>query len=98
MAAYLIANITVTDMERYQEYRAGVGPVVQRYGGRFLVRAGAIHPVEGDLGFDRCVVLEFPSMEALRGFYDGPEYAPLLAMRIASTHSRVMFVEGVAPG
>ncbi|WP_376093243.1 DUF1330 domain-containing protein [Roseomonas sp. CCTCC AB2023176] len=97
MAAYLIANVTVTDMDRYQQYRAGVGPVVERFGGRFLVRAGTIHPVEDDLGFDRCVVLEFPSLDALRTFYDSPDYAPLLALRLESTRSRVMFVEGVAP-
>ena len=98
MTAYLIASITVTDPERYQEYRAQVAPVVERHGGRFLVRAGAIHPLEGDLGFDRCVVIEFASLDAARRFYDSAEYAPLLALRIASTHSRVAFVEGYAPG
>ena len=98
MDAYLIANITVTDPERYQHYRAGVGPVVTRHGGRFLVRAGSLHQVEGDWTLDRLVVIAFPSMEALRGFYDSPDYAPLLALRMETTRSQVVFAEGWSPG
>lgn len=97
MDAYLIANITVTDPVWYQQYRAGVGPVVDRFGGRFLVRAGTLHPVEGDWALDRLVVIAFPSMDALRAFYDSPEYAPLLKLRLETTRSQVTFAEGWAP-
>ena len=97
MTAYLIANITVTDPERYPSYRAQVPGVVAQYGGRFLVRAGAVHPLEGEFGFDRFVVIEFPSLEAARQFYDSPEYAPLLKLRMETTRSQVAFVEGYAP-
>lgn len=98
MTAYLIANITVTDPERFSAYREQVPAVLTQYGGRFLVRAGAVHPLEGELGFDRCVVIEFASLEAAKRFYDSPEYAPLLKLRIETTRSRVAFVEGYAPG
>lgn len=97
MAAYLIGNITITDPERYSAYREQVPAVIARYGGRYLVRAGAVHPLEGDLGLDRCVVLEFPSLEAAKKFYDSPEYAPLLKLRTETTRSHVAFVEGYAP-
>jgi uncharacterized protein (DUF1330 family) len=97
MKAYLIANITVTDPERYPSYRTAVPPVVAQYGGRFLVRAGAVHPLEGEFGFDRFVVIEFPSLEAARQFYDSPEYAPLLKLRMETTKSQVALVEGYAP-
>ena len=97
MTVYLIANITVTDPERYQHYRAQVPAVVAQYGGRFLVRAGAVHPVEGEFGLDRFVVIEFPSLEAARQFYDSPEYAPLLKLRMDTTRSQVAFVEGYVP-
>ena len=48
----------------------------------------------GDLGFDRCVVLEFPSVQDVRKFYDSPEYAPLLKLRRETTVSHVVIVEG----
>ena len=97
MKAYLIANITVTDPERYRSYRTAVPPVAAQYGGRFLVRAGAVHPLEGEFGFDRFVVIEFLSLEAARKFYDSPEYAPLLKLRMETTKSQVAVVEGYAP-
>ncbi len=97
MTAYIVANITVTDPERYPRYRAQTPAVVARYGGRFLVRAGAVHPLEGEFGFDRFVVIEFPSLEAARRFYDSPEYAPLLKLRMETTRSQVALVEGYAP-
>jgi len=94
MMAFLIANITVTDPERYSLYRAQVPKIVAQYGGRFLVRAGAVHRLEGDLGVDRFVVIEFPSPEAARQFYDSPEYAPLLRLRMETAKSQVAIVEG----
>ena len=96
MPAYLIANISITDPGRYPEYRAGVPAVLAKYGGRFLIRGGKVHPLESELGFDRCVVIEFPSVEAARAFYDSPEYAPLLKLRLETTQSKVAIVEGFA--
>ena len=94
MKAYLIANITVTDPQRFAAYREQVPSVLAKYGGRFLVRAGAVHALEGDFGLDRFVVIEFPSAEAARRFYHSEEYAPLLKLRSETTNSEVAIVEG----
>jgi uncharacterized protein (DUF1330 family) len=94
---YLIANVTVTDPKGYQPYREQVPAVLEKYGGRFLVRAGVVHPLEGDLGFDRVVVIEFPSMDVARRFYGSAEFAPLLKLRMETTRSQVALVEGYAP-
>ena len=94
MSAYLIANITVTDPTGFAAYRDRVAPMIAAHGGRYLVRGGAVTPVEGEPGLDRVVVLEFPDMARLEAFYHGPDYAPLIAMRQAATVSRVALVEG----
>jgi uncharacterized protein (DUF1330 family) len=94
MKGYLIANVSVTDPQAYAEYRAKVQATVEQYGGRFLIRGGTVHPLEGDPGIDRLVVIEFPSLDATRRWYESPEYAPLLKLRIASSHSRVALAEG----
>ena len=98
MAAYLIANLQVTDPERFNQYREQVAPMIARFGGRYLVRGGKVEVVEGNPGLHRVVILEFPTVERLREFYGSPDYAPLLALRGACTVSDVAFVEGVAPG
>ncbi len=42
----------------------------------------------------RLVVLEFPSMEKARAFYNSAEYAPLLKIRLAATESQAILVDG----
>jgi uncharacterized protein (DUF1330 family) len=97
MAAYVIANITVTDPVKFQDYAGQVGLVLALYGGRHIVRGGAVDEVEGGMHFDRLVVLEFPSMAAARAWYHSPEYAPLLALRTSASISNLAFVEGYVP-
>jgi uncharacterized protein (DUF1330 family) len=96
MAAYLIANITVTDPAGFEAYRQAVPAVIARFGGRYLVRGGAVAVKEGEPGLNRVVILEFPDMAAAQAFYHSAEYAPLIAMRLASTTGSLALVEGMA--
>ena len=95
MAAYLFANVEVTDPVVYEQYRQQVPATIAAYGGRYLVRGGAVEVLEGGGVPSRVVILEFPDMARLRAFYRGPEYAPLLALRLRSTRSTVAAIEGV---
>ena len=97
MPAYIIVNIEVTDPEGFERYRAAVPPVIAAHGGRYLVRGGDLHVMEGAPDWKRLVVLEFPSLAAARGFYDSADYAPLLALRLASSRNEMVMVEGHAP-
>lgn len=47
MPAYIIVDIEVTDPAAFEEYRKQVPATVQKYGGRFLVRGGAMEVLEG---------------------------------------------------
>jgi uncharacterized protein (DUF1330 family) len=95
MAAYLVADIEVTDAEGYQEYRRTVGASIAAFGGRFLARGGAVEVLEGDWSPKRLVIVEFPSMERLRAWYDSPESAPARALRKRASISRLLMTEGV---
>ena len=83
--------------ETFETYRQRVAPLVEKHSGRYLVRGGEFHRLEGDLGLKRLVVLEVPSMEAARGFYSSPEYAPLLKLRQEGAASDIVLVEGWTP-
>ncbi len=95
MPGYLIANLDVTDAALFSEYREKVEPVLARYGARWLVRGGAIETLEGGLPLKRLVVLEFASLDAARRFYHSADYAPLIKLRLASTNSDLVLVDGV---
>jgi uncharacterized protein (DUF1330 family) len=94
MKGYLIANLDIQDQPTFQRYREEVVPLIQRYGGRYLIRGGEVETLEGHLGLKRLIVLEFPSVEAARAFYDSPEYQPVKQIRLQSAESEVALVGG----
>jgi uncharacterized protein (DUF1330 family) len=95
MPAYLISTIEITDPAGYEEYRKQVGPALQKYGGRFIVRGGPVHHLEGQWQPKRVVVVEFDSVERAKAFSDAPEYAQAKAIRHRTSNSSVIVVEGV---
>jgi uncharacterized protein (DUF1330 family) len=95
MSAYIHGQITVTDPERYEEYRQRVPAVIAAHGGRYLVRGGAVEVLEGDDTTLRQVILEFPDLEHLHSFYSSPEYQELLAIRQSASTGTIVAIEGV---
>jgi uncharacterized protein (DUF1330 family) len=95
MAAYLIANVEVTDPERYEEYRKVVPATIAKFGGRYLARGGAVEVLEGDIAPRRVVVLEFPDAAAIKRWYASPEYQHILELRHRASKGSLFIVEGV---
>ncbi len=94
MAAYVIAEIAVKDAAGYDAYKKSVEATVKKFGGRFVVRGGAVKTFEGGWNPERIVVLEFPDMKALDAWYHSEDYKPLLEMRLAASNGRLIGVEG----
>lgn len=94
MAAYVIAEVEVTDPATYEDYRKLVPATVNQYGGKFLVRGGATETKEGGWDPKRLVILEFPSLDQARKWYHSPEYAPALALRLKAARSKLLLVDG----
>jgi uncharacterized protein (DUF1330 family) len=94
MAAYIVVEVDVRDRERYEDYKRLVPPTLAQYGGRFIVRGGAAETLEGDWSPGRIVILEFPSAERAREWWDSPEYAPAKALRQATAQTQMILVEG----
>ena len=95
MKGYVIANVSVEDAAAYEGYRSLTAAIIEQYGGRFLVRGGAVEVREGDPGISRLVILEFPSVDAARTFYDSPEYQAILPIRLDTANSTLVIAEGI---
>lgn len=96
MAAYILADVTVADQQAYREYTRQVPGTLEAFQGRFVVRAGASETLEGEWNPDRLVLIEFPSLELARAWYDSPAYQAILPIR--HRHSQAKFlalIEGV---
>jgi uncharacterized protein (DUF1330 family) len=98
MPAYVIASIEVTNPDTYQAYSAQVEATLEPYGGRFLVRGGNLQPLEGGEWFDpRLVVIEFPSEEAVRSWYESDDYQRILPIRQQNSRGRLVIASGYVP-
>ena len=94
MAAYLIADVTVTEDSWVPEYAARVHEIAARHGGRYLSRSGNIDTLEGKpLGNTLVALIKFPSKEAARAFASDPEYAPFSQARKAGSISNFHLID-----
>jgi uncharacterized protein (DUF1330 family) len=95
MAAYVVVDVRSTDPERAARYRAMSGPSVERHGGRFLARGGAIRVLEGDWVPERLVVIEFASVEDAQSWFDSEDYRDARSVREGAGVWRMVAVEGI---
>lgn len=97
MPAYIIVEVDIHDPSEYENYKKLTPPSLVPFGGRFLARGGKAELLEGDKPPARVVVLEFPSADKARAWWNSAEYAPgkQLRQRIATT--RMLLVEGANP-
>ena len=95
MAAYVIAQINVTDPETYEDYRARVPATLAAYGGDFMVRGGDQEALEGEAPSPRTVILRFADMAAARAWHDSPEYAEAKAIRQSASTGTLLLVDGI---
>jgi uncharacterized protein (DUF1330 family) len=95
MVAYLIAEVTVTDPEKYEGYKALTPAAIAAHGGRFVVRGGSATLLEGGPEPARLVVIEFPDRATAERFYHSPEYARAREARAGAAIFRAIAIDGV---
>ena len=80
MSAFIVVDMTPTDVEKLQEYSAAAAPTVARYDGEFVVR-GAIEPLNGGNHRETKVIIQFPDREAALNWYESDDYQNLIPLR-----------------
>lgn len=93
MSAYVIVDITVTDPERYEDYKKLAPPAIAAYGGKYVARGGKSEKLEGSWDPNRIVILEFESTEKAKQFIDSPEYEEARELRHKTATSNMIVVE-----
>lgn len=94
MPGYVIVESAILDAERFEQYKRAAAPTVAAYGGKYLVRGGAISVIEGAWQPRRLVVLEFESAERARQWIESPEYQAVKPLRHGAAEFNVVLVEG----
>jgi uncharacterized protein (DUF1330 family) len=95
--AYVISAVEgFVDEVIVRRFAELAGPAIGHFGGRFVVSNAEPVVVEGESPSGHLSMVEFPSIEHAKAWYDSPEYAAARALTPATFRGRVlMFVEGV---
>jgi uncharacterized protein (DUF1330 family) len=91
---YVIARANVTDPDKWATYAAQAKTVLDKFGGKVLVRGGKCEVLDGDVR-SRNVVYEFESYEQAHAYLFSPEYATARKLREGAGQIDLICVEGV---
>jgi uncharacterized protein (DUF1330 family) len=90
----MIIETKVFEDNMYSEYVKKVKPLVEKHGGRYLVRGGKVMPFEGGWDPERIIVIEFDSMKEWEKCFKSAEYQKIAPLREKSVETRAIIVEG----
>jgi len=88
--------VEVLDPAKLERYAAGVFPIVERYGGRYVLVGGKCDVVEGQWRPTYPVMIEFPSLEQAYRWYNSEEYQAYKELRLAAGTYNAVFMESTA--
>ena len=95
MPVYVVAQGRIENQKMLDEYVAKVIPTIQSGGGHILGFDESPEVIEGEIDHPRTVILEFPSRDAFRAWYDSAEYQTILPLRTKSTPGTLIVVNGL---
>ena len=94
MKAYVVVDVSIHDNAGYDVYKGLAPAAIGKYKGKYLVRGAKTTVLEGTWDPKRFVILEFPTADAARDWWNSPEYAPAKKLRQASSTTQMLLVEG----
>lgn len=97
MPVYFIARIRVQDPHKYQEYIQKAGPVVRSFGGQYILQSDAMLQSSDSFQPDRVVIISFPDQDSYTACFSSQAYTGIAHLRLESTVSETILVEGKTP-
>jgi len=95
MSAYAIVQINVTSQNNYKEYLNKVTPIVKKFKGEYIVRAGRFEVLLGEWNYKRNVIIKFPNYETAIKWYKSEEYKPIKKIREDNSIGNFIIIEGI---
>ena len=96
MSSYFVALINIHDEARYQDYLAGFDEVFENYEGQVLSVEDNPRVLEGEWPAGRTVLIKFPNDQALRSWYESPEYQSLARYRLEASVASIAIISGTS--
>ena len=93
---FMLVDVDIHNIEEYKKYLEKVKPIVEKFGGKYLIKGGKIEAKETDLWKPKRIVLvKFPNKSSALRWYNSEEYRALKHLRLNNASSNILFIEGV---
>jgi uncharacterized protein (DUF1330 family) len=98
MPAYMIVVAKIADRDAFiAGYGAAAARLVERYGGRYVLRAPGAELLEGSFGDGASMVIsEWPDKATAKAFWNSADYAEAKALREGVADCQVLLIEAPA--
>ena len=95
-AVYMIGDVDIKNINEYKKYMEKVKPMIESYGGEYLIRGGEIDLLETNLWKPtRIVLVKFPNKKLAMEWYNSNEYKPYKKIRFENSTSNILMVKGL---
>lgn len=95
MHGYIVVDVNIKDMEGFMEYASRIPDIMEKHGGRYIVKGAEPDVVRESNDIPQyLVVIEFPSVEAADSFIEERSKSDLIEIFNRSTEGRILRVEG----
>ena len=98
MPAYFIVDLDIHDAAGFSAYVAAVGPVLEKFGARYLVagpKGDAVEVLEGNWTPKKITLIEFPSKDRALKFFRSSEFREIVGLRHSAARTNLVLVEGL---
>jgi uncharacterized protein (DUF1330 family) len=95
MSAYLIVDIDIKDPQRFEEYREVVPGLIEKHGGKYLVRSEEHEVLEGNWTPARLIIFQFPDRASIHNLFKDPDYQPMKKLRHETASTNLVVVDGI---
>jgi len=93
--AFAIVQIAINDRDGYHQYEiAGHQEIFDRFSGKVVGLDESVEIVEGSWPCTRTVLIEFPTKELARAWYESDEYQAVVGLRHGAATSNLVIVSG----
>jgi len=98
MPAYVAAQLTIHDPERYQRYARAFAATMEGFDGELLVADAAPEAMEGEWAHDKFVLIRFRDAAEARRWAQSPAYQAICVDRVAATSGSAVLLHGLRDG
>jgi uncharacterized protein (DUF1330 family) len=95
MPAYMIVIAKIKDRDAFiNGYGAAAAKLVERFGGKYVLRGPGLELLEGDFGDGASMVIsEWADKAAVDVFWNSPEYAEVKELRRGAAQVQILVIE-----